>query len=242
MMKNKVTSKSKRQSGFTLIELLVVISIIALLISILLPALSRAKSTALTTACRSNIRQVGIAMEAYASDTYGYLPAGIANEGGDPADVVTWDRSLQEYAGKKVPAVPTAADPIERGEDLYLCPADEIERRSGFARSYSMLYFPNFYGDALAYGKPIFRDDFTDLSTRFIMTEWHNYYNIRLTGSVGCVINDYYYFNGRPLAPLSGDAPYLSKYHDGVTGGNFLFMDGHVKFIHSDEAYAPIHW
>ena len=63
-----------RKAGFTLIELLVVMVIIALLIGLLLPALSRAKEEARKTQCRSNLRQVGMAIEMYANDNGGWTP------------------------------------------------------------------------------------------------------------------------------------------------------------------------
>ena len=54
--------------AFTLIELLVVISVIALIISILLPALRGARLASQHTVCKSNIRQIGIAVRLYAYD------------------------------------------------------------------------------------------------------------------------------------------------------------------------------
>jgi prepilin-type N-terminal cleavage/methylation domain-containing protein/prepilin-type processing-associated H-X9-DG protein len=63
------------RGGFTLVELLVVIGIIALLISILLPALNKARKAARTTACLSNLRQLGNSFTMYTQENKGkYSP------------------------------------------------------------------------------------------------------------------------------------------------------------------------
>lgn len=64
----------RRSTAFTLVELLVVIGIIAVLISLLLPALAKTREAAKDTACKSNLRQVGIFLNLYAQANRGFLP------------------------------------------------------------------------------------------------------------------------------------------------------------------------
>jgi len=70
-------SERPLRSGFTLIELLVVISIIAILVALLLPAVQAAREAARKTQCKSNLRQIGLSMHAFAErDSKGRLCTG----------------------------------------------------------------------------------------------------------------------------------------------------------------------
>ena len=79
-------NRGATRRGFTLIELLVVIAIIAILIALLLPAVQQAREAARRSSCKSNLKQVGIALHNYA-DTHGTFPAG-------------WYSKLNTTAGK----------------------------------------------------------------------------------------------------------------------------------------------
>jgi len=77
-VKNLFTEKTLRRSqmGFTLIELLVVIAIIAILAAMLLPALSSARTSARSASCRSNIRQLNLALLMYIESNQGFCVPG----------------------------------------------------------------------------------------------------------------------------------------------------------------------
>jgi prepilin-type N-terminal cleavage/methylation domain-containing protein len=77
-----------RKAGFTLIELLVVIAIIALLMAILLPSLSRARESAKRIVCSGQVKQVGVAVLAYASDYVNRMPTYNSNRAKKPYELV----------------------------------------------------------------------------------------------------------------------------------------------------------
>jgi prepilin-type N-terminal cleavage/methylation domain-containing protein len=99
-------------SAFTLIELLVVIAIIALLAGLLLPVLSRAKAAGQCTVCKSNLRQIGIALNLYTTE-YQKYPLGAVDEANGAANMLSfWDDKLLAFASSN--------------RDVFTCPANKL--------------------------------------------------------------------------------------------------------------------
>jgi len=129
----------RRCAGFTLIELVVVIAIIGILASLLLPALSRAKSSAHAAACKSNLRQWGMAFRMYLNDY---------SDVHKFEDKVIWPILVESYTGPKYRRVQNgvAAD----SEGIRACPGyarlrSRTGNRASPVRSYS--WNPNGLGD-----------------------------------------------------------------------------------------------
>lgn len=96
----RFTKKAARNPAFTLIELLVVVAIIAILAALLLPSLWRARAAAVSTACKSNLHQIAVALKVYTDENQAF-PAWF--------DRTYWDARLLPLAAKN--------------RNLFICPA-----------------------------------------------------------------------------------------------------------------------
>ena len=110
-----------RKCGFTLVELLVVTGIIALLAGILLPAVRRARHRARITQCKSNLKQIGTALQQYTVEWGGYLPH---EDDGVPANSC-WYYLIDPYLG----------GPNKSTDELKVCPVED-ERHRAVKESY----------------------------------------------------------------------------------------------------------
>lgn len=70
----------RRRRGFTLVELLIVVAVIAILVAILIPNFVRARAQSQVAASKSNLKNLGTALEQYHVDTGAY-PVGFGPAG-----------------------------------------------------------------------------------------------------------------------------------------------------------------
>ncbi len=109
--------------AFTLIELLVVIAIIAILAGMLFPVFSAAREKGRCTRCVANLKQIGAAIEMYASDYDELYP--FAKDPADEFCSVIWSDFPQWQAW--IPYMPRLVDvlsPYIRNREIWHCPSD----------------------------------------------------------------------------------------------------------------------
>jgi prepilin-type N-terminal cleavage/methylation domain-containing protein/prepilin-type processing-associated H-X9-DG protein len=100
-----------RQRAFTLIEMLVVIAIIGIVAALLLPALARTREAGRSTACLSNLHQIGLGLQLYVQDNQNHMP-------------VMYDKSTNS-AVTNGPSMDAVLLPFVSGNsNVFRCPSD----------------------------------------------------------------------------------------------------------------------
>jgi len=242
-------SNARGRFAFTLIELLVVIAIIAILAGILLPALAKAKDKTKKTQCMANLRQMGIGSTMYAGDNNGWITGCFD----DYSDDLSW--------------LYPAYIPAAQGQTVFVCPSTQdyvstnispnqwgrrvltdIQVQAPYKKKIKstndirgVSYEPNgFMHNATGSGM----DDIRKTETS-VQNYVHKNAAFGLKGQVFGPSDIHWVFDGDRFDPKVYPNPggsAINNYPDvndnhGAAGANFLYCDGHVRWVKGGKAY-----
>ncbi|WDE98882.1 DUF1559 domain-containing protein [Lentisphaera profundi] len=203
---------------FTLIELLIVVAIIGILASLLLPVLGKARKKAKQTVCKSQLKQIHLAMTMYELDNDQYLPYVRVDP---PAHSQPWYWTLAPYLGIDREETGTMREvEISLGSNVFKCPSNDslnvpVYGTSTNITGYAMPQWAGWGGKGALYA-PIKITNVSEPSHAMLLGE----------------TDLKYYLNG-------GDTNFLnSLYHDGLN--NRLFIDGHVGQGFQNQGFVAV--
>lgn len=224
--------------AFTLIELLVVIAVLSVLLAILLSALHHARALAQRTTCAANLRQIGMAWQAYLntqSDRFYQASRAQLFYGGWEGQlgpvmafmgVKAWPRPLNAYM-----AMPNPNVVDERTARVFRCPAD-----AGGAEGYGLTKAYRLFGNSYCANIYLIGPDqvpvvHADLDAA-INARLPHMTLAKVTNPPAAVVlaGDYGWHN-QAFGLGSRESKKQAEWHGKADCHNVVFLDGHTKFL-----------
>jgi len=226
----------KQENGFTLVELLVVVAVVAVLAAILMPVFVTAKHSGHASACKSNMKQIGMALLLYAGDhddtfsrcDFRYGPNGIYVCDGHDWGKWFWMFTCRPYMSSRRPADLQSGMP---GSNVFVCPSRPVFHkltkggqvnalyRGGLAAKWGLTLGPipgeknQGYAMWCSYG----------INEHVPYAHWHIRDWQRPTKS-------FLLFEASDTELTSDQMYYKLNYDAHSNGTNILFIDGHAKW------------
>jgi len=242
----------RRRHGFTLIELLVVIAIIAILAAILFPVFAKAREKARAISCLSNMKQLSLGLTQYAQDNDETYPRGQANGGGAYSLAYGWAGQVYSYV---------------KSIDVFGCPDDPGSKGDKVSYAFSVSvadgYPGDFTGQGDTYGISGKLSRFNAPAKTIVLFEVQHESGARVNiineskgildgnsrnvsgGSTGRQYS-WYTFEKYATGPFSNitnpsdfsDTGFLNMTGRHTDGANYVFGDGHAKWMRSSTVSA----
>ena len=227
----KKGNNMKRDKGFTLIELLVVIAIIAILAAILFPVFAKVREKARQTSCSSNEKQLGLGFTQYAQDNDEVLPT------------QEFNGNLFNANGQKSPFGPQQWTANGWADQIF-----------PYVKSTGVFRCPDLQPGPNANNAGTNNEDSTG-SCDYALNRWvsanaqyqTNLSQLNFPASTFLLIETYAYGNSQASTDEEGQWGYADTFQQQLTtndgrgalppqqvhtaGSNFLFCDGHVKWL-----------
>lgn len=239
--------KGEKTAGFTLIEMLVVVAITLLLAAMILPVFTRARDKARQTACRNNVRQIGIGLIMYTQENAGKWPF---HKGSIPEycprNGSCTENDLWPSGGPTSPQLFDAT--VSKGvveKKVFNCPGNPVDANLNSHRKCVSPYVKG-EGELIAYGGKgsdgeTYQEGGGPNTVSYIMDTYipklPQLDPRRAVLADGLskhvkkeAVNDY------DFAMFSYIDSWKKNHHSGV---NVLFADGHVKYVAGSEQETP---
>lgn len=236
-------------SGFTLIELLVVVAIIAILAALLFPVFAKARGSAHRSSCQSNLKQLSTAFDLYLQEWDEVYPN-------------SWQPQRSRYGELNHSWWDVQLFPYVKSDGVFACPSNDVDsfsvhqpfnsegrktRRVNYALNNQLLRCPpspsrfSYTGDP---PEPAARSEVEVETQTILLTEKmldeanHDPNPADARGNQSTEIDVWFHLTGPGLDPSTWNPTWgvARALHD--KGCNFLFTDGHVKYLRLQETLS----
>ncbi len=251
-----MTLQEAKRRGFTLIELLVVIAIIAILIALLLPAVQQAREAARRSACKNNLKQIGLALHNYHDVHRTFPPSYVdhTNSGGTLPTVSIAGVPAINYVGWGYHVLPYMDQtPLYKTPNIlavlpaYLCPSFPSGSAGDRGRTnYLAVIASDFTKSPMRPNQTRRIRDFTDGTSNTLLIgefggnvanttgRWPGLAAVTTAGTLAIPTTDTngiidQFASNALVANLINGASGFGSLHTG--GCHFVFGDGRVRFL-----------